>query len=65
MVKWRGRMPNLPPGAYSLALWLPNPAPALRLNSDFAVRLANRDTAWWRSLEGRYGANLFGVVKVP
>lgn len=59
-----GALPPLPPGEYSLALWLPDAAPSLRLDPRYAVRLANRDTVWWTDATGRYGANVLGLVTV-
>jgi hypothetical protein len=61
-VSFRGALPAMPPGDYSIALWLPDAAPALRLNPHYAIRLANRDTTWWTDEAGRYGANILGLV---
>lgn len=61
-VKFQGALPDLPPGDYSLALWLPDAAPSLRHDPRYAIRLANRDTTWWTDEEGRYGANILGLV---
>ena len=63
-IAFHGSLPDLPPGGCSLALWLPDPAPTLRMNPAYAIRLANRDTVWWRSLDGRRGANVFGLLQV-
>lgn len=61
---YRGTIPALPAGDYSVALWLPDAAPSLRHDPRFAIRLANRDVAWWTDDQGRYGANIFGLVTV-
>jgi hypothetical protein len=59
------RLPaDLAPGTYLLGLWLPDPAPALRLDPRYAIRLANRDTTWWMDRAGRYGINLLGTILV-
>jgi hypothetical protein len=34
---------GLAPGRYRLALWLPDPAPALRARAEYAIRLANEE----------------------
>lgn len=52
------------PGAYMIGLWLPDPADRIHLDPRYAIRLANRDTAWWTDLEGRYGVNALGTLRV-
>lgn len=64
-VRFGGDLPRLEPGEYSVALWLPDDAPSLRLDPRYAVRLANRDAVWWTDEAGRYGANILGLVSVP
>lgn len=63
-VEYRGVLPALPAGDYSVALWLPDAAPTLRLDPRYALRLANRDTTWWTDEAGRYGANILGLFTV-
>ena len=63
-ISYDGALPPLPPGEYSLALWLPDAASSLRLDPRYAVRMANRDTVWWTDATGRYGANVLGLVTV-
>ena len=55
---------NIKPGKYTLGLWLPDPKDAIRLDPQFAVRLANRDTSWWTSVDGQYGANILHTIRV-
>jgi hypothetical protein len=55
---------ELAPGFYLLGLWLPDAAPALRLDPRYAIRLANRDTTWWTDRAGRYGVNLLGTLLI-
>lgn len=45
--------PNLPPGKYRVALWLPDSAPTLRPMPDYAIRLANA-SVW----DGTSGLNV-------
>ncbi len=52
---------DLPAGEWTLALWLPDAAPSLRLRPDYAVRLAN-DIEWRE--EGGRGLNVLGAVRV-
>jgi hypothetical protein len=63
-VRFEGPLPPLPPGDYSLAVWLPDAAPSLRADPRFAIRFANRDTTWWTDAAGRYGANIIGLLTV-
>jgi hypothetical protein len=51
--------PDLEPGRYSLALWLPDSAPVLRRWPAYAIRLSNRGT--WRASDGD---NLLGELVV-
>ena len=55
---------GLATGEYRVGLWLPDAAGSLRLDSRYAVRLANGDVVWWRDREGRYGVNVLGRVRV-
>jgi hypothetical protein len=50
---------NAPAGTYTLALWLPDDSPALRMNPDFAIHFANEDI--W---DGVTGANILGSIQV-
>lgn len=61
-IAFKGAFPSLPPGDYSVALWLPDAAPSLRPDPRYSIRLANRDTTWWTDAAGHYGANILGLV---
>lgn len=63
-IRFEGAIPSLPPGDYSVALWLPDAATSLRPDPRYAIRLANRDTTWWTDAAGRYGANVLGLLSV-
>jgi hypothetical protein len=64
-IRYDGKLPDdVKPGKYTLGFWLPDPKPAIRLDPQFAVRLANRDTPWWISMDGRYGVNLLHTIRV-
>ena len=56
--------PEVVPGYYHLGLWMPDSSSSIRLDPRYAVRLANRNTLWWKNSNGEYGVNLFGVVEV-
>jgi Domain of unknown function (DUF4832)/Domain of unknown function (DUF4874) len=51
-------IPKIPPGRYSLALWLPDAAPRLRDNPAYAVRFANLGV--WQA----DGLNVLGDIQV-
>jgi len=55
---------NIKPGKYQLGLWLPDPKPAIRLDPQFAVRLANRDAPWWTNVNSQYGINMLYTIQV-
>ena len=64
-IRYDGTLPtHIKPGKYMLGLWLPDPKPAIRLDPQFAVRLANRDTPWWTSIDGQYGVNILHTIQV-
>jgi len=64
-LSFAGRLPeNAKPGKYRLGLWLPDPKPTIRLDPQFAVRLANRDTHWWTNVSGQYGVNTLYTIRV-
>lgn len=64
-IRYEGQLSvDIKPGKYRLGLWLPDPKPAIRLDPQFAVRLANRDTPWWTSLDGKYGVNILHTIQV-
>ncbi|MFN3763203.1 MAG: DUF4832 domain-containing protein, partial [Anaerolineae bacterium] len=50
---------DLPPGAYTLALWLPDPAESLRDDPRYAIRLAN-EGVW----DAERGWNVLGTLTV-
>ncbi len=55
---------DISPGQYQLALWMPDTGEQIRLDPRYAIRLANRDTAWWTNQHGEYGANVFAAIRV-
>jgi hypothetical protein len=64
-IRYDGKLAgNITPGKYTLGLWLPDPKPTIRLDPQFAVRLANRDTPWWTSVDGQYGVNILHTLRV-
>ncbi len=64
-IRYDGKLPeSVKPGTYALGLWLPDPKPTIRFDPQFAVRLANRDTPWWTSIDGQYGANILHTIQV-
>ncbi len=64
-IRYDGALPEeVEPGKYTLGLWLPDPKPTIRLDPQFAVRLANRDTPWWTSPGGQYGVNILHTMQV-
>ncbi len=64
-VRYDGALPeNTTPERHTLGLWLPDPKPAIHLDPQFALRLANRDTPWWTSIDGQYGVNILHTIQV-
>ena len=64
-ISYDGKLPeNIKPGKYTLGLWLPDPKPTIRLDPKFAVRVANRDSKWWISVDGQYGVNTLHQMRV-
>ena len=55
---------NITPGIYAMGLWLPDPKGSIRLDPQYAIRLANRDTPWWVNLNGQYGINVLYTIQV-
>lgn len=55
---------DLAPGTYRLGLWLPDPAPSLRYDLRYAIRLANGDAPWWTSDDGCYGVQILGRLRI-
>lgn len=55
---------DVTPGHYSLGLWFPDKSERLRPRSDYAIRVANGDVPFWRSVNREYGINLIGEVQV-
>ena len=49
-------------GEYMLGLWLPDADESIQLDSRYAVRVANSDSPWWTTAEGKYGINILGTV---
>lgn len=52
------------PGRYKMGLWLSDAYPSIRLDSRYAVKVANRDAPWWTDKEGEYGINILGEIEV-
>ena len=64
-IRYDGQLPEaITPGKYRLGLWLPDPKPAIRLDPNFGVRVANRDADWWTTPDGRYGVNMLHTIRV-
>jgi hypothetical protein len=59
-----GGIPALRPGRYQIGLWLPDSDPVLRLDSRYAIRCANRDSAWKAEPGGKWGINILGTIEV-
>lgn len=55
---------TVPPGVYAIGVWLPDSKESIRLDPRYAIRLANRDTAWWENLHGQYGVNVLYTIRV-
>ena len=55
---------NIKPGKYKLGLWLGDPKDTIRLDPQFAVRLANRETTWWTGVDGQNGVNILHTIQV-
>ncbi len=53
---------NFKDGCYKVGLWMPDAYQNLRMNSHYAVRVANRDVPWWTGPRSEYGINLLGVM---
>jgi hypothetical protein len=51
-------------GWHQIGLWMPDASPSLHLDPRYAVRVANRDVAWWTDAEGRYGINVLGTLQI-
>ena len=63
-ITWAGPWPaDVKPGWHQIGLWLPDAAESLRLDSRYAIRVANRDVPWWTDPRGNYGINLLGVIE--
>ncbi|MFC1713772.1 DUF4832 domain-containing protein [Candidatus Poribacteria bacterium] len=61
----RAQLPDsLEPGWYQLGLWMPDSYKSLRMDSRYAVRVANRNVPWWTDADRGYGINILGVVQV-
>lgn len=55
---------SIKPGFYKLALWMPDYLKSIRLNPDYSIRVANRDVPWWTDNDGKYGANVLGILEI-
>lgn len=55
---------TIKPGWYKLALWMPDAAGRIRLNPNYSIRVANRDVPWLTNSDGKYGANVLGVLEI-
>ncbi len=64
-IRYDGKVPgDVTVGKYKLGLWLPDPKAAIRLDRQFAVRVANRDSGWWTNVDGQYGVNILHTIRV-
>jgi hypothetical protein len=64
-VRYAGQLPEgITPGKYTLGLWLPDPKLAIRLDPNFAIRVANRRTDWWTTTDAQYGVNVLHAIHV-
>jgi hypothetical protein len=64
-ISYDGKLPgNIKAGKYKLGLWLPDVKRTIRMDPQFAVRVANRDSGWWTSEDGRYGVNILHAIQV-
>ena len=64
-LRLKGSLPSgLKPGQYRLGLWMPDASKAIRMDSRYAVRVANRDVPWWTDSRGRYGVNVLGKIEL-
>jgi Domain of unknown function (DUF4874)/Domain of unknown function (DUF4832) len=55
---------GLKAGEYMIGLWLPDADESIKLDSRYAVRVANRDAPWWTTAEGKFGVNILGTVTI-
>jgi len=51
-------------GEYMLGLWMPDADESIQLDSRYAVRVANNDSPWWTTADGKFGVNILGAVKI-
>lgn len=51
-------------GRYRLGLWMPGASQSIRMDSRYAVRVANRDVPWWTNAEGGCGVNILGEIQM-
>jgi len=64
-ISFAGQLPvTVKLGWYQIGLWMPDAQPTLRLDSRYAVRVANRDVPWWTDSDGRYGINVLGTLEI-
>jgi hypothetical protein len=55
---------DLPPGAYKLGMWLPDGSETLKYQPAYAIRLANKNVAWWTDPTQQYLVNVFAIVHI-
>jgi hypothetical protein len=55
---------NISCGTFKLGLWMPDAYETLRLNSNYSIRVANRDVEWWSGSNNNYGINILGEIEV-
>ena len=61
----KSKLPDgIKPGWYQIGLWLPDAYESISMDSRYAVRLANRDVAWWVDPDGKYGINIIGMTDI-
>ncbi len=51
-------------GEYMLGLWMPDADESIQQDSRYAVRVANNDSPWWTTANGKYGVNILGTVRL-
>ncbi len=55
---------DVPPGAYSLGLWMPDSAEGLKRDARTSIRVANRDVPWFTGSPDGGGINILGTLEV-
>ena len=45
-------------------LWVPDADESIQMDSHYAVRVANNDSPWWTTADGKYGVTILGAVTI-